>query len=89
MRKPEDGRLPELALEPSYARALGVDVDVVRVSAMDPSFAAVAFEEGVVVLGTEERRRELNREVAGELPTTAESRDRVTAAAARLVDGSN
>lgn len=48
--------------------------------------AAVAFDEGVVLVGTEARKEVLARAVAGDLPTTAESRERVAAAAARLTE---
>ena len=78
-----------LGLVEALEDALGTDVDVVPVSAMDPSFAAVAFDEGVVVVGPEERRRELAKAIAGELPSTAESSERVAAAAARLVERSS
>lgn len=64
--------------------ALDIDVDIVRVSSMSPEFARVAFDEGVVVLGSEARKDELARRHAGELPSVAEARDRIAAVAERL-----
>lgn len=75
-----------LGLVADLEAALDVDVDVVPVSSMGPRFAAVAFDEGVVLVGTEARKEVLARAVAGDLPTTAESRERVAAAAARLTE---
>lgn len=75
-----------LSLLTDLETALDVDVDVVTVASMPPRFAHVAFEEGVVVLGTEARKDALARDLAGEPPSTADARERVTAAAARLTD---
>lgn len=64
--------------------ALGVDVDVVTFSSMSPRFASVVLEDGLVVVGGEERRRAIERQVAGGTPSTEEARERVAAAADRL-----
>ena len=75
-----------LQLRSDLAAEIGRDVDVVRIDAMSPAFAHVAFDEGIVVVGDEERKGEIEREVAGPLPSVSKSRERIAAAAARLAD---
>lgn len=60
------------------------DVDVVDVHSLPPSFAQVVFDDGFVILGPEERRVELERELAGDRPSVTDARNRVSAAAERL-----
>ena len=68
--------------------ALPTGVDVVDVHSMPPQFARVAFDDGDVIVGTNSRRRELEREVAGDPPSRRNARDRVAAAVERLREGS-
>jgi len=59
-------------------------VDLVDVNSMSPRFARAAFDGGDVLVGGDERRRELERNVAtGEL-SVAEARERIGAAVERL-----
>lgn len=73
-----------LSLQTDLEETLGVDVDVVPVGAMDPTFARVAFDQGIVVLGTEQQKADLASEHAGERPTIDEARERIGAVAERL-----
>lgn len=59
-------------------------VDLVDVRSMSPQFARIAFDEGRVLVGTDDRRAALEREFAGEPPSAAEARERVAAVADRL-----
>ena len=89
-RKPtDDGYADEyLGLRAALEDALERAVDLVDVRSMPPPFAAVVFEDGVRVVGTEDRHRRLEMELAGERPSVAASRDRVAAAVDRLREGS-
>lgn len=73
-----------LTLLTDLEETLGVDVDLVVVPAMDPTFARVAFDHGIVVRGTEQQKDDLASRYAGERPTVEEARERIGAAAKRL-----
>lgn len=75
-----------LRLRSDLAAELGRDVDVIRIDAMSPAFAHVAFDEGIVVVGDGKRKDELAREIAGPLPSVSKSRERIADAASRLAD---
>ncbi len=77
-----------LRVRSALETALPVSVDVVDVHSMTPRFAHVAFEDGVVLRGTEARKDELADTDAGEAPTLADARERVSTAVERLQDGS-
>lgn len=59
-------------------------VDVVDVHTMPPTFARIAFDDGVRILGTAERHRDLEEQLAGDRPTFEDARERVSKAAQRL-----
>lgn len=84
--RPEDGGYSDdyLRLLSDLDDALPVDVDVVDVHTMSPEFARVAFDDGVRLVGSDDRRRELERAIAGDEPSVADARERVAAAANRL-----
>lgn len=63
------------------------DVDVVDVRSMSPSFARVVFDDGIVLLGSEDERAELESDIAGDRPTVAAARKRVATVAERLREG--
>lgn len=63
------------------------EVDVVDVHTMTPEFASVAFDEGVVVVGSASRGAELERELTGAEPSVEDARKRVETAVRRLRDG--
>ncbi len=69
--------------------ALPTDVDVVDVHSMPPQFARVAFDDGDAIVGSDSRRRELEREMAGDSPSRSNAHARVAAAAERLREGSS
>lgn len=69
--------------------ALPTDVDVVDVHSMPPQFARVAFDDGDVIVGSDSRRRELEREVAGDSPSRRDACARIAAAAERLREKSS
>jgi predicted nucleotidyltransferase len=60
------------------------EVDVVDVHTMSPTFAHVAFDQGVLLVGSDARRDELADKLAGETPSVHEARERVNAAVERL-----
>jgi predicted nucleotidyltransferase len=64
--------------------AVSADVDLVDVHTMGPRFAKAVFDTGQILVGSEERRDELERELAGELLSIEEARERVSDAVARL-----
>ncbi len=63
---------------------VSADIDVVDVHSMTPRFARAVFDTDELLIGTEKRRNELEQELAGELLSVAEARERVSAAVARL-----
>lgn len=60
------------------------DVDVVDVHTMPPTFARIAFDDGVRIIGSAQRHSELEKQIAGDRPTFEEARERVSNAARRL-----
>lgn len=89
--RPEDDGYSDvyLGLCSDLDEALPVETDVVDVHSLSPSFARIVFDDGVVILGSDERRSELEREVAGEQPTVSDARDRIAAAARRMREDSD
>lgn len=75
-----------LELLAALDEALPVEVDVVDVHTLTPQFASVAFDEGVVLLGTETRKERLTARYGGDPPTVSDARSRVSAAVERLQD---
>lgn len=73
-----------LRLRSELDAAVAIDVDIVDVHSMTPRFARVVFDTGEILIGSEKRRNELERELAGELLSVEEARERVSAAVARL-----
>jgi predicted nucleotidyltransferase len=69
--------------------ALDADVDVVDVHTASPSFVGVALENGRLLVGDEQRRRELLDELGDEPPTVEDARQRVADAANRLRQGTH
>lgn len=69
--------------------ALGANVDVVDIHSASPSFVGVALENGRLLVGSEERRRELLDELGDEPPTIEDARRRVADAASRLRHGTH
>lgn len=67
---------------------LDADVDLVDVHATSSSFARVIFDDGITLVGSEDRREELARRLAGERPTIDDARDRVASAVERIREGS-
>lgn len=67
--------------------ALPAEVDVIDVHTMTPEFASVAFEDGVVVVGSASRGAELERELAGNEPSVEDARKRVETAVRRCGTG--
>lgn len=59
-------------------------IDLVDVRSMSPTFALIAFDDGQVLVGSEDKRAEREREFAGDRPSVAEARERVAAVAERL-----
>lgn len=68
--------------------ALDHEVDVVDVHALSPRFARAVFDAGVVILGTEDAKESLEQAVATGTLSVDDARDRVSAAAGRLKEGS-
>jgi predicted nucleotidyltransferase len=69
--------------------AVDPDVDVVDVHSASPSFVGVALENGRLLVGSDERRRELLDELGDEPPTLEDARRRVADAADRLRQGTH
>lgn len=89
--RPDDDGYSDLYLS-LYAdldRSLQRSIDLVDVHTMPPGFARVAFDEGAVLVGSESRRAELERRLAGDRPSLEEARSRVDAAVQRLREGSS
>jgi len=75
-----------LALVTDLEDSLGEDVDVVTFASMSPQFRSVVLEEGIVVVGTEADRAELEGRFRRAPPSVEEARRCVAAAADRLAD---
>ncbi|MWV41021.1 nucleotidyltransferase domain-containing protein [Natrialba sp. INN-245] len=90
-RRPGDDGYSEayLRLCATLAEEVPTSIDVVDVHAMSPRFARVAFDEGEVILGSDQRRAELADEYAGQPPSVRDACDRVAAAVERLREGSS
>jgi len=89
--RPDDDGYSEayLRLRSDLDDAFPEAVDVVDVHATPPSFARSVFTDGRVVIGSESRRTELERERAGDPPSLTTARDRVAAAVERLREGTD
>jgi predicted nucleotidyltransferase len=73
-----------LGLVTDLEGSLDVDVDVVPFASMSPRFFSVVLEDGVLIVGTEARRDELERRLDRDAPSAEEARERVAAVASRL-----
>ena len=73
-----------LELYTALGDAIDASVDLVDVHSMSDRFAAVVFTEGVLVIGSPERRDELADNLVGERPSVPDARQRVAAAVSRL-----
>lgn len=78
-----------LRLLSDLEETLSVAVDVVDVHTMPPEFARVVFDQGLLLLGTDQRRADLEQAIAGDEPTVNEARKRVAAAVDRLREESS
>lgn len=86
--RPGDDGYSDVFLETYNAvdEAVSVEVDLIDVHAMSPGFASFALDAGIILFGSEERRRELLDELA-QKPTIEDGLRRVNNAAQRLSDG--
>jgi len=84
--RPDDGGYSDvyLRLLSDLEETVSLGVDVVDVHTMPPEFGRVVFDQGRLLLGTDQRRAELERAIAGDELTISEACDRVAAAADRL-----
>lgn len=73
-----------LRLMTDLADTLAADVDIVDVHSMPPRFARAVFDSGDLLIGTEEKRRTLETELAGEPISLDEARERVSTAVDRM-----
>ncbi|WP_254543196.1 type VII toxin-antitoxin system MntA family adenylyltransferase antitoxin [Halomarina pelagica] len=73
-----------LRLSTDLADALATDVDIVDVYSMSPRFARAVFDSGDLLIGTEEKRRALETELAGEPISLDEASERISAAVDRM-----
>lgn len=68
---------------------LECDVDVVDVHTMQPQFSSVVFDEGVLIVGSPDRRDALAEQLVQTEPTLEDARERIGAAATRLREQSS
>ncbi|MEF8787104.1 MAG: nucleotidyltransferase domain-containing protein [Haloarculaceae archaeon] len=89
--RPDDDGYSEvyLRLLSDLEETLSFDVDVVDVHTMPPRFGHVVFDQGVLLLGDEQRRAELEQTIAGDELTVKEARERVASAVDRLREESS
>ena len=73
-----------LGLYTALEDELDVDVDLVDLRSTSPRFATVVFADGVLVVGSPDRRKTLAETLVGEAPSARDARERVAAAAARF-----
>jgi predicted nucleotidyltransferase len=78
-----------LRLLSDFEETLSVAVDIVDVHTMPPAFARVVFDQGILLLGTDQRRVELEQPIAGDELTVNDARKRVAAAVDRLREESS
>lgn len=64
--------------------ALTTSVDVVDVHSLTPQFARAVFDTGVVILGDDEHRAALERDLAADTLSVDDARERVATAVERL-----
>ena len=85
-RRPGDPGYNEryFSLIDALETATDSQVDVVDIHTMPPTFARIAFDDGVRILGSAQRHRELEEKVAGDRPTFEDARERVSNAARQL-----
>lgn len=78
--KPEDNGYSDvfLRLYNALDDAVERDVDVVDFHSMSPRFARTVFDNGVVIVGSDDRRRELETSLAGELDSVEEAKNRIS-----------
>lgn len=75
-----------LELYTALGDAIDASVDLVDLHSMSERFAAVVFTEGILVIGSAERREELADSLADERPSVPDARQRVAAAVSRIED---
>ncbi|SFC75442.1 hypothetical protein SAMN05444422_1215 [Halobiforma haloterrestris] len=73
-----------LQLHADLEATLDYDVDLVDIHTLPSAFAHVVFTRGTRVFGSSDRYRTLADRLTDEKPTVEDTRERVTAAAARL-----
>jgi predicted nucleotidyltransferase len=89
--RPDDSGYSEvyLRLLSDLEEAVSLDVDIVDIHTMPPRFGRVVFDQGILLLGSEQRRAELERDVAGDELTVSDARERVASAVDRLHEESS
>lgn len=73
-----------LGLLTDLEESLTTSVDVVDVHSLTPRFARAVFDSGVVVIGDDERRAALERDLAADSLSIDDARERVATAVERL-----
>ena len=68
----------------SHLDDLGRDIDLVDLRTMESRFASVVFEQGVLLVGSPDRRDTLAEQLIDTEATLEDARERVAAAASRL-----
>lgn len=76
-----------LGLATALEEELDVAVDLVDVHSADDRFAAVIFEDGILIQGSKERKEQLEEQVRDAYPSVEDARERVAAAVTRLEEG--
>ena len=76
-------------LRSDLSDALPVEVDLVDVHSMGPRFAGSVLEDAELLIGSEQRRSELEATLETDSPSLEDARERVAAAAERLREGSS
>jgi len=85
LRPGDEGYLTTyLGLYTTLEEELDVTVDLVDIHSVDDRFAAVIFEDGVLVRGSCEHKEELAARVRDAYPSIESARERVAAAVTRL-----
>lgn len=64
--------------------SLSTRVDIVDVHSLTPEFARAVFDSGVIVIGDDERRATMERDLAADSLSVDEARERVAAAVEQL-----
>ena len=78
-----------LELYTALGDAVDASVDLVDVHSMGPRFAGSVLEDAELLIGSEQRRSELEATLETESPSLEDARERVATAAERLREGSS